>query len=266
VKRPRLPDLNLSAPVLLTRKHVLAGGGVVGVALAITLLLVAVALVTVIDVQQDQITANRERLDDQARLDDLERPPTERELAAASLEALKSCGASPACRDQFRDVIRRAGVRRGDVPRLARDLARRSPSSSTSSSSSATITSGRGSRPATPPRRRRPTPPPTPTRPPPPAPVPVVPLPPVAIPPAPSPLVPPVTVPDLDNSGPGRPPRPDDDDDDGHHRGPGHDDLQGDLEDLADELNDDLREGHTTPVPSAIVQRRTPQRPGARPR
>lgn len=267
--RLRLPRLNLRAPVLLTRLHVLTGGAIVGVALAATLLLVTVLVRTISDVQQDQINANRQSLTDQARLQALERPPTDRELATAALHALRVCGDDPACRSQFRTVIRRARVRRADVPALARALgqnARRPASTRATVTPAPSATANRGQ--STPRRPARPPAPPPPPRPGPPTativPTPPVPLTPPLAPPPLSPLVPPVTVPvpvpaPQGNRGPGGGRDP------GDHGGPG----DRTLDDLGDELVGRLRDTLTTSLPSAIVQRRTRRRtvnPGAQQR
>lgn len=242
--RLRLPRLNLRAPVLLTRLHVLTGGAIVGVALAATLLLVTVLVRTISDVQQDQIDANRQSLADQARLQALERPPTDSQLATAALRALSVCGDNPACRNQFRTVIRRARIRRRDVPALTRALGQSStrpastPRATVTPAPSATANRGQST------GTRRPPPAPPPTRPAGPPTATIVPTPPVPLaplpPPALSPLVPPVTVP-APAPGSGRDP--------GDHKGPG----DRTLDELAKRLTDTL----TTRPPSAIVQRRT---------
>lgn len=225
----RLLDIrrfNWREPIRVTRGMVVGGGLLVGIAMAVVLVVVALIAVRINDLQQDEIRANRKANRENAlaiaRIRRLERPPTREQLTQAALDALRAirlCARSAECRRRNPGVTQIArSIPRGEIPRRAPRTRRRpggdssrgggggstGPGSSPSPPPSSPGPSQTGStpqptvRPRQPPARRpadRPQTAPDAPSAPGPTPRPGVTTPPVTVPP--TPATPPITVPPI---------------------------------------------------------------------
>jgi hypothetical protein len=185
----------MTVPILVTRGKVLAAALAVGSVMAFTIIVVVVVALKVNDVQQREIASNRKAAI-QAKQLARALQPTDAELARGASRALGACLAQPECLRALRGAIRRARLRRSDLPALRTPSRPSRPTTpgggsfggSTGTGGSGTTTAPR--RPAPAPSPPRPTPRPRP-RAPRPRPAPRPPSNPPATTPAPTPTSPP---------------------------------------------------------------------------
>jgi hypothetical protein len=109
----------LRQPFGLRIWHVLAGSALLGLVLVGVVVLFTVIAFRLSDTQQEQIEANERAIDNNRRLDRLEKPPSDRELARAAANALEGCVADRACRAALRGAIRQSNLRPSDVPNIS---------------------------------------------------------------------------------------------------------------------------------------------------
>jgi hypothetical protein len=132
----------LAEPFMWKWGHVVLAAAVVSALLSGVLLAVVIIAFSLNDTQNEQIKANDAAIKANSRLDRLERPPTDRELARAASNALRGCVADNACRAALRSAIRRTNLRPSDVPRLR---PRTSPGGGASTGGAGSTGSGTGS-------------------------------------------------------------------------------------------------------------------------
>lgn len=108
----------IAQPFGLRIWHVLVASLLLGVLLVGVVTIFALVAFQLNDTQNRDIEANRRAILNNRRLDRLERPPNDRELALAAARALRACVADAVCRSQLRGAIRRTNLRPRDVPSL----------------------------------------------------------------------------------------------------------------------------------------------------
>ena len=99
----------LSEPIILSRGALLAFGFVNGLLAMIVIVVCTVAFLWASDAIEDVAQTNRERIGELERLERLETPPTEEEVALAAERALRICANRPSCRRRFLLILTRGG-------------------------------------------------------------------------------------------------------------------------------------------------------------